>query len=132
MDQGIFGWYKNAINYFYWKITINIFLFSKYYNRLTKNIIERKMFIQLIHVTLASPVIKYFDQTFCGVFLERVLQIHIIFFAVITSSWLTSVYIYTNKSMYRMSDIGTCHHEKVCDYCTVKVHFVCKYFPRQH
>jgi len=67
-------------------LTINIFLFSKYYNRLTKNIIERKMFIQLIHVTLASPVIKYFDQTFCGVFLERVLQIHIIFFAVVTSS----------------------------------------------
>ena len=67
-------------------LTINIFLFSKYYNRLTKNIIERKMFIQLIHVTLAIPLIKYFDQTFCGVFRERVLQIHIIFFAVITSS----------------------------------------------
>ena len=51
----------------YKTVTINIFLFSKYYNRLTKNIIERKMFIQLIHVTLASPVIKYFDQTFLGI-----------------------------------------------------------------
>lgn len=67
-------------------LTINIFLFSKYYNRLTKDIIERKMLIQLIKVTLASPVIKYFDQIFRGVFRERVLQIHIIFFAVITSS----------------------------------------------
>ena len=67
-------------------ITINIFLFSKYYNRLTKDIIERKMLIQLIKVTQASPVIKYFDQIFRGVFRERVLQIHIIFFAVITSS----------------------------------------------
>ena len=47
---------------------------------------ERKMLIQLIKVTLASPVIKYFDQIFRGVFRERVLQIHIIFFAVITSS----------------------------------------------
>ena len=70
----------------YMHITINIFLFSKYYNRLTKDIIERKMLIQLIKVTLASPVIKYFDQIFRGVFRERVLQIHIIFFAVITSS----------------------------------------------
>ena len=136
MDQGIFGWYKNAINYFYWKnYKLNdkhFFLFSKYYKQLIKNIVERKMFIQLVNVTLSSPVIKFFDQIFCGVFQERVLQKHIIFCPVITSSWLTSVNIYTNKSMYRISNVRTCHHEKVCYCCTVKVLFVCKYFPRQH
>ena len=43
---------------------INIFLFSKYYNKLNKNIIERNMFIQLVNVTLAGPVIEHFDQFF--------------------------------------------------------------------
>lgn len=65
---------------------INIFLFSKYYNKLTKNIIERNMYIQLVNVTLAGPVIEHFDQILFGVFRERVLQMHDIFLAVITSS----------------------------------------------
>lgn len=42
----------------------HFFLFSKYYKQLIKNIVERKMFIQLVNVTLASPVIKFLDTFF--------------------------------------------------------------------